>query len=43
MFLCQDLYRHGVKLLALIGKGQLWLPVEQGDSVVLLQTLDVLA
>ena len=40
---CQDLYSHSVKLLALIGESQLWLPVEQGNTVMLFQTLDMLA
>ena len=43
MLFCQDLYSHGVKLLALIGESQLWLPVEQGNTVMLFQTLDMLA
>lgn len=43
MFLGEDLHCNSVELLPCIGKGELWLPVKERDTVILFQTLDMLA
>ena len=43
MFLGEDLHCDSVELLPCIGKGELWLSVEERDTVILFQTLDMLA
>ena len=43
MFLGEDLHCNSVELFPCIGEGELWLPVKERDTVVLFQTLDMLA
>ena len=43
MFLSEDLHCNSVELFPCIGKGELWLPVKERNTVVLFQTLDMLA
>ena len=43
MFLGKNFYGDSVELLPCIGKGELWLSVEERDTVILFQTLDMLA
>ena len=43
MFLGKNFYGDSVELFPCIGKGELWLSVEERDTVILFQTLDMLA